>query len=111
MPGGNQYGNQQGTSMSTPIVSGIAALLRSYYPTLSAKQVKNIIEKSVLVPESANFCFRPGAKADVVPFTSLSKTGGIVNAYNAVLAADQFNTANTGNSEPKPAVVKRNKLN
>jgi len=110
MPGGNQYGNQQGTSMSTPIVTGIAALLRSYYPTLSAIQVKKIIEKSVLIPEAANLCFRPGAKADIVPFTTLSKTGGIVNAYNAVVTADQFNTATISNSEPKPAIVKKNKV-
>lgn len=109
MPGGNQYGNQQGTSMSTPIVTGIAALLRSYYPNLSAIQVKKIIEKSVLIPEAANLCFRPGAKADIVSFTTLSKTGGIVNAYNAVVTADQFNTATISNSDPKPAIVKKNK--
>jgi cell wall-associated protease len=109
MPGGNQYGSQQGTSMSTPIVSGIAALIRSYYPNLSAIQVKKIIEKSVSIPDAANLCFKPGAKADIVPFTTLSKTGGIVNAYNAVVTADQFNTATISNSEPKPAIVKKNK--
>jgi cell wall-associated protease len=109
MPGGNQYGNQQGTSMSTPIVSGIAALLRSYYPNLSATQVKKIIEKSVWIPDAANLCFRPGAKADIVPFTTLSRTGGIVNAYNAVVAADQFNNASINNNESKPAVAKKNK--
>lgn len=109
MPGGNQYGNQQGTSMSTPIVSGIAALIRSYYPNLSATQVKKIIEKSVSIPDVANLCFRPGAKADIVPFTALSKTGGIVNAYNAVVAADQFNNAIISNNDPKPVMVKKNK--
>lgn len=109
MPGGNQYGNQQGTSMSTPIVSGIAALIRSYYSDLSAAQVKKIIEKSVWIPDTDNLCFRPGTKADIVPFTALSKTGGIVNAYNAVLAADQFNNTNISNSESKPAVAKKNK--
>lgn len=110
MPGGNQYGNQQGTSMSTPIVSGIAALIRSYYPNLTAPQVKKIIEKSVWVPDATNLCFKPGAKADIVPFTTLSKTGGIVNAYNALVVADQFNNASTiSNNESKPAVAKKNK--
>lgn len=94
LPGGNEYGNLKGTSMSAPVVSGLAALLRSYYPMLTAVQVKKIIEQSVLVPESSIFCFRPGPKADVVPFSALSKTGGIVNAYNAVVTAEQIkNTA------------------
>lgn len=111
MPGGNQYGNQQGTSMSTPIVTGIAALIRSYYPNLSAIQVKKIIEKSVLVPDTNNLCFRPGPKADIVPFATLSKSGGIVNAFNAIVTAEQFNTISTTtiNTEVKPAVVKKNK--
>ena len=110
MPGGNQYGNQQGTSMSTPIVSGVAALLRSYYPSLTATQVKKIIEQSVFVPDQGNLCFRPGAKADIVPFSTLSKTGGIVNAYNAVITADQFSNATSNNSQQsKPTVAKKNK--
>lgn len=90
MPGGNRYGNQQGTSMATPIVSGIAAMIRSYFPQLTAVQVKQIIEKSVLIPESSAYCFRPGEKAEIVPFNQLSRTGGIVNAYNAMVIADQW---------------------
>ncbi|NCT94039.1 MAG: S8 family serine peptidase [Chitinophagaceae bacterium] len=90
LPGGNQYGNQQGTSMATPIVSGVAALIRSYYPELSAVQVKTIIEQSVLVPENSSICFKPGPSPDIVPFSSLSKSGGIVNAYNAIALAEHF---------------------
>lgn len=110
MPGGNKYGNQQGTSMATPIVSGIAAMIRSYYPQLSAVQVKHIIEKSVLIPESSAYCFRPGEKADIVPFTELSRTGGIVNAYNAMVTAEQWiQQANKPTTEPKITNVKKNK--
>jgi subtilisin family serine protease len=110
MPGGNKYGNQQGTSMATPIVSGIAAMIRSYYPQLSAVQVKHIIEKSVLIPESSAYCFRPGEKADIVPFTDLSRTGGIVNAYNAMVTAEQWiQQANKPTTEPKITNVKKNK--
>jgi len=110
MPGGNKYGNQQGTSMATPIVSGIAAIIRSYYPQLSAVQVKQIIEKSVLIPESSAYCFRPGEKATIVPFNELSRTGGIVNAYNAMVTAEQWvQQANKPAAEVKSTNVKKNK--
>lgn len=110
LPGGNKYGNQQGTSMATPIVSGIAAMIRSYYPQLTAVQVKQIIEKSVLIPESSAYCFRPGEKATIVPFTELSRTGGIVNAYNAMVTAEQWiQQANKPTTETKITNVKKNK--
>jgi len=40
------YGYKQGTSMSTPIVSGIAALVLSVNPNLTPAQVESIIESS-----------------------------------------------------------------
>ncbi len=70
--------------MSTPIVSGVAALLFSYFPTLSAAQVKDIILRSSFRPDTK--VNRPGTKTEV-PFQSLSASGGIVNAYNAVKMA------------------------
>lgn len=42
----NTYEYEQGTSMASPNVAGVAALLRSYFPNLSAKQVKRIIMDS-----------------------------------------------------------------
>jgi subtilisin family serine protease len=88
LPGTNVYGNQDGTSMASPIVTGVAALLRTYYPNLSAKQVKTILEKSVYVPELSAPCLLPGNSSIATAFSSLSKTGGIVNAYNAVMLAN-----------------------
>ncbi len=88
LPGTNVYGNQDGTSMASPIVTGVAAILRTYYPNLTAKQVKTILEKSVYVPESTAPCLLPGNSSIAKPFSALSKTGGIVNAYNAVLLAN-----------------------
>lgn len=88
LPGGNQYGNLKGTSMSTPIVSGLAALIRSYYPELTAVQVKQIIETSVWIPDTTVANMKPGPQPVPVPFSSLCKTGGIVNAYYAVSAAE-----------------------
>lgn len=87
-PGGHEYGNLKGTSMSTPIVTGLAALIRSYYPELNAVQVKKIIEESVLKPNMAIPNLKPGSKDEKVPFNSLSRTGGIINAFNAVADAD-----------------------
>ena len=88
LPGTNVYGNQDGTSMASPIVTGVAAILRTYYPSLTAKQIKTIIEKSVYVPEATAPCLLPGNSSIAKPFSALSKTGGIVNAYNAVMLAN-----------------------
>ena len=77
----NQYDFRAGSSMSTPCVTGVAALLLSYFPSLSTKQVKDIILKSTFDPnQTVN---KPGTKIEV-PFKSLSSSGGILNAYNAI---------------------------
>jgi hypothetical protein len=66
-------------------VAGVAAIIRSYFPNLSAKQVKFAIEKSV-VEDPALSVTRPGTK-DHVSIDSLCASGGFVNAYNAVKLA------------------------
>ncbi len=82
------YADQNGTSMAAPVVSGIAALIRSYYPKLTALQVKNIILKSVVkVNHPVNILV--GKETKSVPFSDLCITGGIVNTYNALKLADQ----------------------
>ncbi|HEY8733884.1 MAG TPA: S8 family peptidase [Puia sp.] len=81
---GNGYDFKSGSSMSAPCVSGIAALLFSYFPSLSAAQVKDILIRSSFKPDiDVN---RPGS-AIKVKFSSLSVSGGIVNAYNAIVMA------------------------
>ena len=72
--------------MSAPVVSGVAALLFSYFPTLSAKEVKNILLKSTSQPDQ--LVNKPQTKIPV-PFNRLSVSGGIVNAYNAIELAFQ----------------------
>jgi cell wall-associated protease len=87
-PGRHQYGNLKGTSMSAPVVTGLAALIRSYYPALTAVQVKKIIEESVLKPDTTVLSTKPGTRDEPISFSLLSTTGGIINAYNAVAEAD-----------------------
>ncbi|MCO6498464.1 MAG: S8 family peptidase [Chitinophagaceae bacterium] len=88
LPGGNVYGKMSGTSMAAPVVSGIAALLLEYFPKLSAEQLKYVIEKSV-TPITEDVIL-PGTQGDnpvMVKLSDISKTGGEVNAYNAVKLA------------------------
>jgi len=84
----NAYQFLAGTSMAAPNVAGVAALIRSYYPKLSAKQVKNILmESGVAITADV---IVGGKESDVRPFATLSKSGKIVNAYNALLMAEKM---------------------
>ncbi len=82
---GDKYASLSGTSMAAPVVTGVAALVMEYYPDLSAKQVKWVLENSVTQLDSLQVV-KPGTNGKV-PFGNLSKTGGIVNAYNALKLA------------------------
>lgn len=86
LPGGNVYGNLSGTSMASPVTAGIAALVRSYFPNLNAVQVKWVLENSVVKPSITTPM--PGDGDTQVTLDKLSRTGGIVNAYEAVKLAD-----------------------
>ncbi|MFM1963467.1 MAG: hypothetical protein RLZZ172_2312 [Bacteroidota bacterium] len=82
LPGGNTYGDMDGTSMASPVVAGLSALLLSYFPELSAVQIKDVILKSVYKP-AGNKYTKPGTEDELVGVDQLSATGGIVNAYQA----------------------------
>ncbi len=83
----NTYKMLQGTSMASPNVAGVAALIREYYPKLTAKQVKHIIMDSG-TPIN-NDVVVSGKPSNKKPFSTLSVSGKIVNAYNALVLAEQ----------------------
>jgi cell wall-associated protease len=85
LPGKSSYGFLKGTSMASPVVAGVAAVIRSYFPELSAGQVKYAIEKSAIADPALKVT-RPGSK-ETVSFTDLSTSGGLINAFNAVKVA------------------------
>jgi subtilisin family serine protease len=84
----NDYMFKGGTSMAAPAVAGVAALIRSYYPKLSASQVKQAILESGLRLDTQVIV--GGDNTDVRSFNELSKTGKIINAYNALILASKL---------------------
>ncbi|MBF0318118.1 MAG: S8 family serine peptidase, partial [Nitrospirae bacterium] len=64
--------NYSGTSMSAPHVSGLTALLWSYYPYFNYAQIRQMIESYV----------DPMAS----PYNTMTKTGGRVNAWRSLSA-------------------------
>lgn len=83
----NKYKLQNGTSMSAPNVTGVAALIRSQYPKLTASQVKQIIMDSGLPIETKVVV---GESREIKNLTEISKSGKIANAYNALIMAAQI---------------------
>ena len=84
---GNQYKQLNGTSMASPVTAGVAAVLLSYFPHLSPTEVIDIIRQSTRKFDQL-VVTKPGGKGEV-PFSELSKTGGILNMYEAVKLAQQ----------------------
>ncbi len=82
----NQYQIQQGTSMASPVVAGVAALIRSYFSELTAIQVKEVL-LSTSTPLNIKVK-QPGSES-LVPFEELSVSNGMVNAKAAFIKASQ----------------------
>ena len=97
----NKYRYLPGTSMASPIVAGVAAVLRSYFPRLKAEQVKEIILNSVSEIDAE--VRRPG-DGTMVSFSELSTSGGVVNLYNAVQLAKNTKGKKKVKKEKKPRV-------
>jgi len=89
MPG-NEYDYQGGTSMAAPAVAGVAALIWSHYPKLTAPQVKKIIMNSGLAPRAK--VILGGDTEKTATLEKISTSGKIVNAYNALIMADNVSS-------------------
>jgi subtilisin family serine protease len=89
----NSYEDLQGTSMACPATAGVAALLLSYFPDLKATDVKEILRQSTRKFNNLKVT-KPGSKDEMVEFTELSNSGGLVNAYEAVKLAMNMQSKN-----------------
>ena len=85
----------QGTSMASPAVAGVAAMVRSYYPNLSAKQVKEILMSSGLTTNTK--VVLGGDESNTDSFANVSKSGKMVNLYNAIIMADKISNNEAAN--------------
>ncbi len=87
----NTYLVASGTSFASPVVSGVAALVWSYYPELSAEELKNILleSSSSFAKKKVYYPTKGSDKAKKTRFKNLSKTGGIINAYQALQLAEE----------------------
>ena len=88
---GSTYKENDGTSMASPVVAGLAAMIWSYYPQFTAVQVKDIIMNSVTKVEQKVKIKEDGSNKKVL-LSDISVTGGVVNAYNAMLLAEKTNS-------------------
>lgn len=84
----DEYEFLQGTSMASPAVAGVAAMIRSLYPKLSAAEVKEVLMKSGLA--SPQEVMVGGNSDDIRPFAELSVSGRMVNMYNALIMASKM---------------------
>ncbi len=83
VPGG-KYQRMGGTSMASPNAAGVAAIIKGYFPNLNAAQLKEILMKSSRKYVGLTVKTKELGKVD---FSKLSKTSGVVDAYNAFMMA------------------------
>ena len=84
---GAGYKKLSGTSMAAPVVSGVAAILKSYFPQLSASQLKDVIVSSARQYEGLKVKLRRNPVK--VLFSDLSKSGGVIDLINAFKRAGE----------------------
>jgi subtilisin family serine protease len=89
----NKYKFQDGTSMASPVVAGMAALIMAYYPDLTPGQVRQLIlqnvmqypNQEVILPQKGNT-----SESETMPFPQLSTSDGLANIHKALLAAEKI---------------------
>ena len=103
VPGGNTYQNLQGTSMASPVVAGLAAFILQFYPNLTPDQVKMVIEKSSQNPDIK---VKDPGTGEEVNLGDISRTGGVINAYEAIKLASTLKPEVKKATKPVKSKVK-----
>ncbi len=83
----NKFEAENGTSMACPVVCGVAALIWSYFPNLTANELKNALLAGVQERDTESSL--PGKPKEKIKFSSLCESGGIINAKSAFLKAEE----------------------
>ncbi|CAN5426841.1 S8 family peptidase [soil metagenome] len=86
VPGG-KFEYLSGTSMSSPEVTGIVAILKAYFPDLTGMQIKDIINSTARKYDGLQVKVK--GKNSKVDFGSLSRSGGVIDAFSAFKKAEQ----------------------
>lgn len=110
VPKGDQYKMEQGTSMASPVVAGLAALIMSYYPQLTAAEVKTVITKSAKPIDA--MVYKPNEmdeKTTQMSFSELSSSGGVINAVEAIRLANEL-AAGKSNNNKQPAPLPKSTI-
>lgn len=103
VPGGNTYQNLQGTSFASPVVAGLAAFIMQYYPKLTPEQVKLVIEKS---SQNPGIKVKDPGTGEEVNLGDLSRSGGVINAYEAIRLASTLKPETNKTTKPVKSKVK-----
>jgi len=86
---GTTYRQAGGSGLSAACVAGTAALIKAYYPQFTGAQIRKLILSNVTDRKDVEVEKQVGTKTDMYLFKQLCSTGGILNAYKAVVAADK----------------------
>lgn len=91
---GDTYQKASGAGLAAAATVGVAALIKAYYPELSGSQIRNLLIKSVTSRADAEvekgIRVKDRVTQDLFLFGDLCLSKGILNAYNAVIAADKM---------------------
>lgn len=92
---GDTYQTGKGAGLAVATTAGVAALIKSYYPHLTGSQIRDLLLKNVTpradVEVEKGIRLASGQQSqDLFLFGDLCLSGGILNAYQAVVAADKL---------------------
>lgn len=91
---GDTYQIGSGVGLASASVAGVAALIKAYYPHLTGSQIRDILLESVTSRKGVEV--EKGIEVDgkqtqdLFLFDDLCLSGGILNAYQAIMAADKL---------------------